>query len=179
MLRYWLGLRALLATIKNLGQYPCPRCLIPKKKIDVVGTPSDVRRHKNRAHKDDDRRRGDVKNVRKLMFERGCSIQNKLVKNLLNSRSLVLTRVCTLYYHDQILTRLTECILANAIWVRTGLSWPLRHRSPTWVWDQHLEVGAHSFDPDAVCDPRRSGTHSNPRHQVSLLLCHKTPSTNR
>ncbi|KJA13004.1 hypothetical protein HYPSUDRAFT_152056 [Hypholoma sublateritium FD-334 SS-4] len=30
--------KVLLATIRNLGSYPCPRCLIPKEKIPEVGT---------------------------------------------------------------------------------------------------------------------------------------------
>ncbi|KAH9012682.1 hypothetical protein EDB84DRAFT_1278570, partial [Lactarius hengduanensis] len=83
--------KILLTTIKNLGRFPCPRCLTKKKDIHDLGTPQDARRRK-RIRADNDRRRRDVNRARKVMFEKGCPIPNAPVQRILGDRSMVPTR---------------------------------------------------------------------------------------
>jgi hypothetical protein len=84
--------RVLLATIKNLGQRPCPRCLILKKDIPDVGTPRDTQR-RQRFRSDNKRKRQDVEDARKLIYQEGRLIQHKKVQDILGKQSTVPTRV--------------------------------------------------------------------------------------
>ena len=86
----------LLATIKNLGRAPCPRCLVQKKEIHRVGTPSDMR-HRQKIRVDDEERRDKVEKARAFMFKDGLAITSKSVKQTLDNHSMVATRVSLLY----------------------------------------------------------------------------------
>ncbi|KAH9161682.1 hypothetical protein EDB89DRAFT_2029564 [Lactarius sanguifluus] len=83
--------KVLLATIKNLGRAPCPRCLIQMKEIHGVATPSDVR-IRNRLRIDNERRRERVERARKLIFEKGHAISGAPVQRILGDHSMIPTR---------------------------------------------------------------------------------------
>ena len=88
------------------------------------------------------------------MFENGCTIQKTHVQKVLVSRSLVLTWVSFTLSYSTLLTRVLECIFRNIAQGGARLPRTLRGRSPPQIRNQGMEVRAHSFDPDALCDPR-------------------------
>ncbi|THH07280.1 hypothetical protein EW146_g9368 [Bondarzewia mesenterica] len=66
--------KIILASIKSLGKYPCPRCFVKKDQID------------------DSARQGKIKMARQWIFEKGYAIASKAVERLLGPTSLVPTR---------------------------------------------------------------------------------------
>jgi hypothetical protein len=91
--------RILLATIKFLGQCPCPHCLV--KKIDVckMGMKLDMRRRVTREHIDNVTRRQHVEEARALIFQLGVLVDGACVKAILNDESYVpicVSNLCTL-----------------------------------------------------------------------------------
>jgi hypothetical protein len=85
--------RVLLATIRNIGAMPCPRCETPKQFMDLVGTTSDWFR-RQRIRVDDALRRSMVISARKYIFTHGVSVASKTVEDMLKPKSWVPTRVC-------------------------------------------------------------------------------------
>ena len=88
------------------------------------------------------------------MFENGCAIQKTQVQKVLASCSLVPTRVSFTLSYSTLLTRVLECILGNIARGGARLPRTLRGRSPPRIQDQEMEVGAHTSDLYALCDPR-------------------------
>lgn len=85
-------IRVLLATIRNLGKCPCPRCEIRKEYISGIGTTVDRQR---RSHKrvDSDARIARIATARKVIFKTGAAVTSTRVENLLKPRSEVPTQV--------------------------------------------------------------------------------------
>ena len=85
--------RALLASIRNLGACPCPRCEVRKDQIPQVGTiPDDVRRtNHRRANGPSLKMRISVS--RAAIYERGKGIKSTAVEDLLSPLSYVPTLV--------------------------------------------------------------------------------------
>lgn len=46
--------RVLLAGIKYLGDFPCPRCLVPKSQIPDLGTKNDQKRRERHVRVDNE-----------------------------------------------------------------------------------------------------------------------------
>ena len=93
--------RVLLSTIKSLRACPCPTCLVAKDGIRDLGKKLDIRNHIRKMHKDNEFNRITIERVRKWMYEGGLSINSQAVKRLLDTESLVPTRVSTQYYNLQ------------------------------------------------------------------------------
>ncbi|KAG2029512.1 hypothetical protein BDR03DRAFT_1018277 [Suillus americanus] len=95
--------------IKFLGQRPCPRCLVKKTDIHMMGMVLDMRRRVTQERTDSLRRRQRVEEARKLIFELGAPVDGSRVKAILNEESYVPIRVSaaiclsmfalTNYYH--------------------------------------------------------------------------------
>ncbi|KIJ42710.1 hypothetical protein M422DRAFT_170788 [Sphaerobolus stellatus SS14] len=85
--------KVLLATIRDKGLCPCPRCYIRKEQIDSMGTDLDMARRQNPNHirKDDYSRRYDVSKARSLIYEKGVPVNGKGVDNILKNTSRVPT----------------------------------------------------------------------------------------
>ncbi|KAG1864616.1 hypothetical protein C8R48DRAFT_656144 [Suillus tomentosus] len=79
----------LLTSIKILGQRPCPRCLVKKTDIHMMGMVLDMRRRVTQEHTDSLRRRQRVEEARKLIFEIGAPVDGSRVKAILNEESYV------------------------------------------------------------------------------------------
>jgi len=94
--------RILLACMKFLGRCPCPRCLITKDRIYRLGTKADQWICSKMAHVDDEHRWWSINNVRKAIFEAGCSIVSKVVENIIGPKSLVPTRVHSIPAHTTV-----------------------------------------------------------------------------
>jgi hypothetical protein len=87
--------RVIIASIRNLGRCPCPRCLIPLDRAANMGMQRDMTQRKNLARIDDANRRDRVKAAREHIYEKSNGINSKGVENLLQETSLVPTTVYT------------------------------------------------------------------------------------
>src|ERR1700678_33344 len=85
--------RVLLACIKYLGKFPCPRCLIPNHQISELGTRNDKKRRERLARVDNEQRRNTVELARKWIYKKGVNVKSKLIKDLLGPKGWTPTRV--------------------------------------------------------------------------------------
>ena len=85
--------RVLLATIRNFGSCPCPRCLVPKSKIPEVGTAIDDRRREKSRRVDSFTRNWNVSLAREYIYERGFGVRSAAVERLLAEESYTPTKV--------------------------------------------------------------------------------------
>jgi hypothetical protein len=81
----------LMACLKYLARCPCPRCLILKSRIPLIGTKTDTKRWIQLAHVDSEDRRRKIELVRRMIFEGWVNITSKRIKDLLRPVSLVPT----------------------------------------------------------------------------------------
>jgi len=82
--------RVLLATIRDKGICPCPRCLIPKSKLDRLGLISDGKNRIDKARKYD---ADSVNKARQAIYVLGKPIGGVHVQRLLKASSAVPTSV--------------------------------------------------------------------------------------
>ncbi len=85
--------RVLLSSIRNMGNCPCPRCLIPKDSADRLGTKSDQRRRITLARKDHPQYRVQISSARDIIDQQNRSVDSEFVQRLLRPESLVPTEV--------------------------------------------------------------------------------------
>lgn len=93
--------RAALATIRNLGDFPCPRCLTPITLAHNFGTPDDKQQRITNARVDNQDRRHKITKARKLIYGKITTKKNvnfgvgsAAVERLLKGQSLVPIDVC-------------------------------------------------------------------------------------
>ena len=80
----------MLATIRDQGLCPCPRCLVPKRKLDQLGILADTRNRFSKARKYD----GDsVREARRSIYELGMGINGAAIQQELKATSAVPTLV--------------------------------------------------------------------------------------
>ncbi len=80
----------MLATIWDQGLCPCPRCLVPKRKLDQLGVFADTRNQMSKARKYDEE---SVCKARRLIYEHGIAINGAAVQRELKATSSVPTSV--------------------------------------------------------------------------------------
>ena len=85
--------RILLASIRNLGACPCPRCLIPLSRVHNLGMARDIAQRTTLARIDDNSRCGKVVAARRLIYEKQYQVNSAAVEVLLKDQSLVPTTV--------------------------------------------------------------------------------------
>ncbi|KAF9032192.1 hypothetical protein BJ165DRAFT_1358012 [Panaeolus papilionaceus] len=80
--------KVLLATIRDKGMCPCPRCLVPMQSLDQLGTPVDqaTRSESQRVY-----RTKEVKNARALIYKQGKAVNGANVEAILKPFSGVPT----------------------------------------------------------------------------------------
>ncbi|KAF9558890.1 hypothetical protein CPC08DRAFT_763641 [Agrocybe pediades] len=83
--------KVLLATIRDMGGCPCPRCMVRQKNIHLMATPQDLLLQKESARVDDIERQEKVKAARSLIYEGGYVVNSKAVETLLKPTSMVPT----------------------------------------------------------------------------------------
>ncbi|KAI9059487.1 hypothetical protein FKP32DRAFT_1657872 [Trametes sanguinea] len=83
--------KVLLATIRDMGSCPCPRCLVRKDAISAVGTARDMASRTRNARVDSADRRYKVNRAREFIYEQGRGLGSKAVEDLLKAESLVPT----------------------------------------------------------------------------------------
>ncbi|KAF7432593.1 hypothetical protein PC9H_004535 [Pleurotus ostreatus] len=83
--------KVLLLLIRDMGNCPCPRCLVKKSAIRALGTPADISQRHNGKRVDSKILHAKVSKARKLIYKQGYTVNSKLVDDLLKSESLVPT----------------------------------------------------------------------------------------
>ncbi|KJA12510.1 hypothetical protein HYPSUDRAFT_103324, partial [Hypholoma sublateritium FD-334 SS-4] len=83
--------KILLATIRNFGLCPCPRCFISKDKIPDVGKVYDDRRRNTASRIDSTARNFDINTARKFIYENGEGVKSAAVERVLRDKSFVPT----------------------------------------------------------------------------------------
>ena len=86
-------LRILIASIRNLGRCPCPRCLIPLDLVHNLGMTRDMTQQISKARVDNSERQGKVSAARRLIYERNMQVNSAAVEELLRDWSGVPTAV--------------------------------------------------------------------------------------
>jgi hypothetical protein len=84
-----------MACLRYLALCPCPRCLLLKSKIPLIGLKTDTKSRLSLVRKDDKARQKKVEDARRLMFEKGVNITSEKIEKLLRPHSLTPTRVGT------------------------------------------------------------------------------------
>jgi hypothetical protein len=85
--------RVKIATIRDFGMYPCPRCLVPKDKIPEIGRDEDRCTRTELGRTDTVERQGRVDQARKNLYDSGYALAGDYVDGMLKDGSLVPTRV--------------------------------------------------------------------------------------
>lgn len=86
-----------MATIKNQGGCPCPRCLVTLSDTSNMGTKRDMnfRQSKNQIRVDNLQYRAHVTSARKIIYENNYVVNSVAIDKILKPTSLVPTRVRT------------------------------------------------------------------------------------
>ncbi|KAF8225724.1 hypothetical protein L208DRAFT_1305175, partial [Tricholoma matsutake] len=85
--------KILIASIHNLGQCPCPCCLIPLDHVANMGMHQDMTQRRTLARIDDVKWRNHVETAREKIYEQGYVVDSMAVEDLLQEDSLVPTAV--------------------------------------------------------------------------------------
>lgn len=85
--------RVLVATIRDLGPCPCPRCAIPKVRFIELATMNDMEARESMARHDTQDRQQKVADARALIFNQGYAVNSVHIEALLKNESLVPTEV--------------------------------------------------------------------------------------
>lgn len=122
MIRTLSVARTLIATIKDFGTCPCPRCLVTIDQISSLGREDDRERRERSLRLDNADRRKNVSDARKSLYDEGYAISGDRVGGVLKEESRVPTEVLMLVF--AMFTLLThaarvECILSCTfpLWV--------------------------------------------------------------
>lgn len=82
-------------TIRDLGNCPCPRCLVQKHAIRNLGLVADMKIRRTKRRVDDERRQGRVESARTWIYKKGKGVASKFIDAFLKEASYVPTRVGT------------------------------------------------------------------------------------
>ena len=83
----------MLATIRDLGRCPCPRCLVQLSQVHNMGTIRDMKLRDTKARIDDDGRRRKVDIAREIIYKKNYAVDSEWVEVHLQEQSLVPTLV--------------------------------------------------------------------------------------
>ncbi|KJA15800.1 hypothetical protein HYPSUDRAFT_148660 [Hypholoma sublateritium FD-334 SS-4] len=83
--------KVLLSSIRNMGNCPCPRCLIPKDRTHLLGTKRDKRQRIKLARVDDLRYKAKISSAREIIYQKKHPVDSVLVQRILKLQSLVPT----------------------------------------------------------------------------------------
>jgi len=82
-----------MSCLRYLALCPCPRCLLLKSKISLIGSKTDTKMRVMLVRKDSEARQQKVEKARHLIFEKGIAITSKKIEEMLQPQSLTPTRV--------------------------------------------------------------------------------------
>lgn len=81
--------RIILASIRDRGYCPCPRCLIPLERVQYMGMARDMRQRVTLARVDDDAKRRKVEIARDIIYKKNYAVDSAAVEAILKEESLV------------------------------------------------------------------------------------------
>jgi hypothetical protein len=114
-----------MSCLRYLALCPCPRCLLLKSKISLIGLKTDIKMRLILVRKDSEDRREKVEQAQTLMFDKGIAITSVMIERILQPQSLTPTRVsATLCRIDFIIIWnywCLECILRATFRLRIQL----------------------------------------------------------
>jgi hypothetical protein len=87
----------LLATIRDKGKCPCPRCVMPIEQIENLGLDSDRKVRTDHQRVNHSRLRTLIETARKLIYVKGLGVKSAAIERGLQPLSLVPTRVGNIY----------------------------------------------------------------------------------
>jgi hypothetical protein len=85
--------RVLLASIRDKGCRPCPRCLVFKQEIKNLGLPKDRQQRVQFARVDNLQRLNKISSARRIIYEDNYLVNSAAVERILKEESLVPTSV--------------------------------------------------------------------------------------
>ena len=85
--------RVLLASIRDKGRCPCPRCLIPLSRIQNMGMQFDMKQRATLARVNDKDRRRKIDTAQDIIYNKNYAVDTENVETLLQPQSLVPTLV--------------------------------------------------------------------------------------
>lgn len=88
--------RIILASIRDKGICPCPRCLVPKSTIRNLGTANDRRLRETLLRSDNAKRRSEISSARRIIYEENYMVNSAAVEKILKRESLVPNLVISL-----------------------------------------------------------------------------------
>lgn len=91
--------RVLIATIKDMGSCPCPRCCVKKAELRDAGLPEDRQQRSEGARRDNTDYRSVVAEARRRVYQDGLVTNSKAQSDAFNARSWVPTTVHLLCPH--------------------------------------------------------------------------------
>ena len=83
----------MIATIRDFGLCPCPRCLIWKEDIPKLGTEDDRQTREKSRRSDTTERQTRVEQARENLYQGGYSLAGDYVDGILKEDSMVPTKV--------------------------------------------------------------------------------------
>jgi uncharacterized protein YcbX len=81
--------RIVLAGIRDRGNCPCPRCLIPLSRVSNMGKVQDMKQRYTLARVDDESRKHKIESARDIIFNQNYVVNSKAVEAILKAESLV------------------------------------------------------------------------------------------
>ncbi|KAG2021050.1 hypothetical protein CC2G_006316 [Coprinopsis cinerea AmutBmut pab1-1] len=84
--------KIVVASIRNLGRCPCPRCLIPLDEVHLMGQVKDIQNRDKKKRVDDQKRRRLIADARNRIYLDRVPVTSVKVNRLLQNMSLVPTR---------------------------------------------------------------------------------------
>jgi hypothetical protein len=139
--------RILLACIKYLGKFPCPRCLIPNHQISELGTKNDKKRRERLARVDNEQRRNTVELARKWIYKKGVNVKSKSIKDLLGPKGWTPTRVRSSDFVKHQLIRVVftsrmhfQRNSPRSVLIFTPCSYPIYFTRLNWVFGRQVSL---------------------------------------
>ena len=86
--------RILIATIRDMGACPCPRCLVNEDNLHLIGTSQDTSDRVTLVRKDDHAFCAKVALAHEAIYKRGYVVNSVIVDEILKPESLVPTTAC-------------------------------------------------------------------------------------
>lgn len=85
--------RVTIVGIRNMGDHPCPRCLVSLTDINKLGTPADMTMRRENRREDNEAQKCKIETARKIIHKGNYSVNTTEVEKLLKPTSLVPTKV--------------------------------------------------------------------------------------
>ena len=89
IIRYSLQFRALLASIKQLGEHPCNRCTILKSQIRELGSVNDMKNREKSKREDTEHRQSNIDLTRQWIFQDGLPVNGRAIDRLIGDDYLM------------------------------------------------------------------------------------------